>query len=41
MNKKHMTKTDKTILIASLLTLSAVSADAQVDESGKRVKRLA
>lgn len=40
MNKKHMTKTDKTILIASLLTLSAVSADAQVDESGKRVKRI-
>ena len=33
-------KTGKTILIASLLTLSAVGADAQVSESGKRVKRI-
>ena len=40
MNKKHMMKTEKVILIASLLALSAVGADAQVDESGKRVKRI-
>ena len=33
-------KTEKTILIASLLTLSAVGVNAQVDESGKRVKRI-